>query len=200
MTTTKTPVAVITGASSGIGAATSRALHERGYHVVLLARRTGRIDALAAELGDRATAISADVTDRTSLVSAAERVNSELGGADVLVNNAGVMLLGPFSSEQRDDYRQMIEVNLLGAITAAEVFLDQLKSSGNADIVNISSVAGRTARSGNGVYARPNGGSTDGPRRCVRNCCPACGSPSLNRASLPPSSRRISLMRTRTLP
>lgn len=153
MTTTKTPVAVITGASSGIGAATSRALHERGYHVVLLARRTGRIDALAAELGDRATAISADVTDRTSLVSAAERVNSELGGADVLVNNAGVMLLGPFSSEQRDDYRQMIEVNLLGAITAAEVFLDQLKSSGNADIVNISSVAGRTARSGNGVYA-----------------------------------------------
>jgi len=63
-----------------------------------------------------------------------------------------MMLLGPFGSGQRADYRQMIEVNLLGAITATEVFLDQLKDDGG-DIINISSVAGRTARSGNGVYA-----------------------------------------------
>jgi len=74
----------------------------------------------------------------------------ELTGA--LINNAGVMLLGPFESDQRADYRQMIEVNLLGAITVTEVFLDQLKDGGG-DIINISSVAGRTARSGNGVYA-----------------------------------------------
>ena len=79
-----------------------------------------------------------------------ERVQHELG-AHVLVNNAGVMLLGPFGSEQSDDDRQMIEVNLLGAITATEVLLDQLKDGGG-DIVNISSVAGRTARAGNGVY------------------------------------------------
>jgi len=74
----------------------------------------------------------------------------------VLVNNAGVRLLGPFDTEQRDDYRQMIEVNLLGAITTTEVFLDQLKAGAaqrGGDIVNISSVAGRTARAGNGVYA-----------------------------------------------
>ena len=145
-------VAVITGASSGIGEATARALAADGYRVALLARRGGRIDALADELGNGSIAIAADVTDRDGIVAAAERVQQELGGADVLVNNAGVMLLGPFGSEQRDDYRQMIEVNLLGVITATEVFLDQLKDGGG-DIVNISSVAGRTARAGNGVYA-----------------------------------------------
>jgi NADP-dependent 3-hydroxy acid dehydrogenase YdfG len=145
-------VAVITGASSGIGAATARALSANGYRVALLARRVDRIDALAEELGAGAIAIEADVTDRDALVAAAERIQRNFGGADVLVNNAGVMLLGPFSPAQRDDYRQMIEVNLLGAITTTEVFLAQLQDGGG-DIVNISSVAGRTARSGNAVYA-----------------------------------------------
>jgi len=145
-------VAVITGASSGIGAATARALHAGGYRVALLARRLDRIETLAGELGDGAIAIQADVTDRDALVGAARRVKEELGGADVLVNNAGTMLLGPFSSDQRDDYRNMVEVNLLGAITATEVFLDQLKDGGG-DLINISSVAGRTARATNGVYA-----------------------------------------------
>jgi NADP-dependent 3-hydroxy acid dehydrogenase YdfG len=156
MTDDRGRVAVVTGASSGIGAATARALAADGYQVALLARRTDRIMALAEELGDGAIAIEADVTDRDSIVAAAQRVADELGGADVLVNNAGVMLLGPFDTAQREDYRQMIEVNLLGAITATEVFLDQIKASGTgggADIVNISSVAGRTARAGNGVYA-----------------------------------------------
>jgi len=145
-------VAVITGASSGIGAATAKALAVAGYRVALLARRVDRIEALATELDNGSIAVEADVTDRGSIVSAAQRVRAELGGTDVLVNNAGVMLLGPFDSHQRADYRQMIEVNLLGAITATEVFLDQLKDGGG-DIINISSVAGRTARPGNGVYA-----------------------------------------------
>jgi NADP-dependent 3-hydroxy acid dehydrogenase YdfG len=117
-----------------------------------LARRVDRIEALARELGDGAIAIEADVTDRGSIVAAAERVNSELGGADILVNNAGVMLLAPFSSDQRAEHRQMVEVNLLGAMTATEVFLDQLRQGGG-DLVNISSVAGRTARAGNAAYA-----------------------------------------------
>jgi NADP-dependent 3-hydroxy acid dehydrogenase YdfG len=145
-------VAVITGASSGIGAATARALAADGYCVALLARRVDRIETLAAEIGGGAIAIAADVTDRDQLVAAAKRVQDELGGADVLVNNAGTMLLGPFSAARHQDYRAMIEANLLGAITATEVFLDQLKDGGG-DLVNISSVAGRTARPTNGVYA-----------------------------------------------
>lgn len=145
-------VAVITGASSGIGAATARALVADGYRVALLARRADRVEALAGELGDAAVAIQADVTDRDSLLAAARRVQDELGGADVLVNNAGIMLLGPFGPEQAADYRAMIETNLLGAITATEVFLGQL-TDGGGDVINISSVAGRTARAGNGVYA-----------------------------------------------
>lgn len=145
-------VALITGASSGIGEATARAFHAAGFKVALLGRRADRVESIAAELGVRAMAIVADVTDRDALVAASVRVREQLGRVDILVNNAGIMLLGPFSSEQRNDYRRMVDVNLLGAITATEVFLDQLVDGGG-DIVNISSVAGRTARAGNGVYA-----------------------------------------------
>jgi len=145
-------VAVITGASSGIGEATVRALAASGHRLALLARRADRIEALAEELGTGAIAITADVTDRDALVAAAERVKSEFGGAEILVNNAGVMLLAPFSADQHAESRQMVEVNLLGAMTATEVFLDQLRD-GEGDLVNISSVAGRTARPGNAVYA-----------------------------------------------
>ena len=144
--------AVITGASSGIGAATARALAADGYRVALLARRVDRISALAEEIGNGAIDIEADVTDRDSLVAAAERVQKELGGADILVNNAGVMLLGPFTSDQRKEQEQMVKVNLLGAMTTTEVFLEQLKDGGG-DLVNLSSVAGRTARPGNAGYA-----------------------------------------------
>jgi NADP-dependent 3-hydroxy acid dehydrogenase YdfG len=136
----------------GIGEATARTLVTAGYRVALLAHRTDRINELAAELGNNALAIEADVTDRDSILTAAQRVRADLGGADILINNAGLMLLGPFSSEQRDDYRRMVETNLLGAITTTEVFLDQLRAGGG-DLINISSVAGRTARPTNGVYA-----------------------------------------------
>ena len=155
-TSTQGRVAVVTGASSGIGEATARALAADGYRVALLARRADRITALADELDNGSIAVAADVSDRDSVVAAAALVEQELGATDVLVNNAGVMLLGPFATDRRDDYRQMIEVNLLGAITTTEVFLDQLKTDAaerGGDIVNISSVAGRTARAGNGVYA-----------------------------------------------
>src|ERR1700746_1282528 len=95
-------VAVVTGASSGIGEATARALAASGYRLALLARRADRIKALADELGHGAIAIQADVTDRDSIVKAADRVKAELGGTDVLVNNAGIMLLAPFNDEGHD--------------------------------------------------------------------------------------------------
>ena len=145
-------VAVITGASSGIGEATARALAASGHRLALIARRADRIQALADELGNGTIAIQADVTDRDSVAAAADRVKAELGGTDILVNNAGIMLLAPFTARGHDDHRRMIEANLLGAITVTEVFLDQLRDGGG-DLVNVSSVAGRTARPGNAVYA-----------------------------------------------
>lgn len=145
-------VAVVTGASSGIGAATAGALARAGYRVALLARRNDRIEALGEKLGEAAIAITADVTDREAMAAAASRVEAELGRIDVLVNNAGVMLLGPFDSSRHEEMRRMVEVNLLGAIVATEVFLERLRDGGG-DLVNISSVAGRTARAGNAVYA-----------------------------------------------
>src|SRR3954469_24776082 len=144
-------VAVITGASSGISEATARALAAEGFRVALLARRADRLQALADELGEGTIAIESDVTDRDSIVAAAERVQRELGGVDVLVNNAGVMLLAPFTSDQKSEIQRMVETNLLGAMTTTEVFLDQLRGGGG-DLVNISSVAGRTARPGSSVY------------------------------------------------
>ncbi len=147
-------VAVITGASSGIGEATARALAAEGAQLALLARRADRVQALAEELasdGVKTLALEGDVTDRESLAAAAERVAGELGGADVLINNAGQMLLAPFTGDQAEETRRMVETNLLGAMTATAAFLDQLRDGGG-DLVNISSVAGRTAGKGSSVY------------------------------------------------
>jgi NADP-dependent 3-hydroxy acid dehydrogenase YdfG len=145
-------VAVITGASSGIGEAIARELVAGGYRVALLGRRLERIAALADELSHGTIAIQADVTDRDSIVAAAERVQQELGGADILINNAGVMLTAPFASDKRSEHRQMVETNLLGAMTVAEVFLDQLRAK-KGDLMNISSVAARVAPAGFAAYS-----------------------------------------------
>jgi NADP-dependent 3-hydroxy acid dehydrogenase YdfG len=92
----------------GIGEATVRTLAATGYRIALLARRADCLEVLAAELGGGTIAIAADVTDRASVVTAAERIHDEMG-ADVLINNAGVMLLAPFSSDQQAEIRQMVE-------------------------------------------------------------------------------------------
>lgn len=150
----KGKTAVITGASSGIGESTARAFADLGCNLALLARRKDRLSDLAEELSSEeitAIAIEADVTDRASMEGAAGKVTEQFGTVDILVNNAGQMLLAPFGAKHSDETRQMIEVNLLGAMTTLEVFLAAL-TDGGGDLVNISSVAGRTANPGSSVY------------------------------------------------
>jgi NADP-dependent 3-hydroxy acid dehydrogenase YdfG len=154
-------VALITGASSGIGAATARALAEQGASVALAARRKERLDDLAKEIeaqGGRSLVIEADVTQQSEAEATVEQTVKELGRIDILVNNAGVMLLGPIENAPLEEWERMVHVNLLGVLYVAHAALPHLlkaaedSSRGVADMINISSVAGRVARSGSGVY------------------------------------------------
>lgn len=152
--------ALVTGASSGIGEATARALADEGAAVAIVARRGDRLDALVAEIesgGGRALKLEADVTERSQAEDAVARAADQLGGLDVVVANAGVMLLGPIVDAPIEEWEQMIEVNLLGLLYTAHAAIPHLLKAakggrGVADLVNISSVAGRIARSGSGVY------------------------------------------------
>jgi NADP-dependent 3-hydroxy acid dehydrogenase YdfG len=145
-------VCVVTGASSGIGEATVRAFASGGAKVALLARRRERVQALANELGEAGLALEADVRDLQGLRNAAEEIRGHFGRADCLVNNAGVMLNSPFRAGLVDEWRTMVETNLLGVLYATHVFVDDL-CAGGGDVVNISSVAGRIARVASNVYA-----------------------------------------------
>src|SRR5690242_18283796 len=107
-------VCVVTGASSGIGDATARGLAAGGAKVALLARRRERVQALADELGEAALPLEADVRDLDALSAAAEQIRARLGRVDCLVNNAGVMLNSPFRAGLVDEWRTMVETNLLG--------------------------------------------------------------------------------------
>ena len=148
-------VALVTGASSGIGEATAVALAEAGAAVAIGARRTDRLDALAAKLRDggaRVLQLALDVTDERACADAVRRTREELGGLDVLVNNAGVMLLGTIVGADPEDWRRMMHTNVLGLMYMTHAAVDGMVEQGSGDVVNISSVAGRVARSGAGVY------------------------------------------------
>ena len=145
-------VAVVTGASSGIGEATAVALADAGFGVVLAARRSDRIEALASRIGGDALAVTCDVSDDAAAHSLIDRAKSELGCVDVLVNNAGVMLLGPITGPDTEEWRRMVSVNLLGLMYCTHAVLPVMQEQGGGHIVNVSSVAGRTARLGFGVY------------------------------------------------
>ncbi|MCZ2847776.1 SDR family NAD(P)-dependent oxidoreductase [Modestobacter sp. VKM Ac-2978] len=148
-------VALVTGASSGIGEATAIALAEAGAAVAIGARRKDRLDALATKLrndGARVLQLDLDVTDEQACTAAVTRTREELGGLDVLVNNAGVMLLGTIVGADPEDWRRMIDTNVLGVLYMTHAAIEGMVEQGSGDVVNMSSVAGRTARKGAGVY------------------------------------------------
>jgi NADP-dependent 3-hydroxy acid dehydrogenase YdfG len=155
-------VALVTGASSGIGAATASALAAQGASVAVAARRRDRLDVVADGIRDQggtALVLECDVTDEQQATGAVERTVSELGRLDTLINNAGVMLLGAVAGAPMREWQQMVELNVLGLLYCAHAALPYLLRAAEggprqvADMVNISSVAGRAARNGNGVYS-----------------------------------------------
>ncbi len=150
-------VAVVTGASSGIGEATVRALAAKGASVAAGARRKERLDGLVEEVtrdGGKAIAVECDVTDESQAHDLVRRAVEEYGSIDILVNNAGVMLLSTVGKGLSDQWRQMFEVNVMGLLYATEAAIGHMKEQGSGHLVNISSVAGRkVTRDSSGVYA-----------------------------------------------
>jgi NADP-dependent 3-hydroxy acid dehydrogenase YdfG len=153
-------VTLVTGASSGIGEATAVALAEEGAAVALVARRRDRLEALAERLGGagQALVIEADITDRAQAENAVARTVDQFGRLDTLINNAGVMLLGPIVGAPVEEWQQMVNLNVLGLLYCTHAALAHLLSAAEAepravaDVVNVSSVAGRVARLNSGVY------------------------------------------------
>jgi NADP-dependent 3-hydroxy acid dehydrogenase YdfG len=161
MATLDGTVALVTGASSGIGAATALSLASAGATVALAARRTARIEELAAQIGasgGKALALTADVTSEADARGIVDRTVTELGRLDTLVNNAGTMLLGPALGAPMAEWEQMVRLNLLGLMYCTHAALPHLLTAAAdsprqvADLVNVSSVAGRFPRSGSSGY------------------------------------------------
>lgn len=155
-------VALVTGASSGIGEATALALAAEGATVALVARRKDRLDDLEQRIesaGGKAIAVEADVSDRHRASEGVEAVVSRLGRLDIVVNNAGLMLIGPAAEADPADWDTMLAVNVQGLLYVTRAALPHLIAAaadsprGVADVVNISSTAGRVARPGTAVYA-----------------------------------------------
>ncbi|MEU2032093.1 SDR family NAD(P)-dependent oxidoreductase [Nocardia amamiensis] len=155
-------VALVTGASSGIGRATALELAREGASVAVVGRREDRLTDLAAEIsgaGGQALIVPADVTDAQAAQEAVERTVEGLGRLDTLVNNAGLMLLGPAPGADLDDWRRMIDINLMGLMYCAHAAVPHLVKAAAqgprqvADIVNIGSLAGRSAFAMSAVYS-----------------------------------------------
>jgi len=145
-------VAAVTGASSGIGEATALALARAGATVALAARRADRLAGVAEQLEGPSLSVEADIGDEGQAREFIQRTHDELGGLHILVNNAGVMLLGPVAGADVEEWRRMISVNVLGLLYCTHAALPLIEQSGGGDIVNVSSVSGRRAEAGAAVY------------------------------------------------
>jgi NADP-dependent 3-hydroxy acid dehydrogenase YdfG len=154
-------VALVTGASSGIGEATARELARLGATVVLVARRKHRLDALVGDIaraGGHAFALALDITDRASAEAAVQQTIDRFGRLDILVNNAGVMIIGPVAENAVEDWERMIALNQRALLYMTRAALPHLQAAAAegarrvADIVNISSYAGRIASPNFAVY------------------------------------------------
>ena len=143
---------LITGASSGIGEATAEAIVREGGAVAIAARRKDRLEELAGRLGDSAHPIEADVANEDEARKLVDEANERMGGLNGLVNNAGVMLLGLVQGADTEEWRTMVNVNLLGLLYCTHAALPIMRDGGGGDIVNVSSVAGRSANMGSAVY------------------------------------------------
>jgi NADP-dependent 3-hydroxy acid dehydrogenase YdfG len=149
-------VALVTGASSGIGSATALALAAEGASVALVGRRFERLQALAQKISDnggQAISLIADVADETQVQDMLSKTKAQLGRLDILVNNAGVMQLGEVDGAKTEDWRSMININLLGLMYTTHAALPIMKAQGGGHIVNISSTSGRVAMANCAVYA-----------------------------------------------
>jgi NADP-dependent 3-hydroxy acid dehydrogenase YdfG len=146
-------VAVVTGASSGIGEAAARLLVQEGVHVVLAARRRERLDVLAAELGSFATVVETDVSDRVQVQALFDLVKDRFGGLDLLFNNAGLGINAKFEDSDPDDWKKMIDVNLYGVLNCTQAAIPLLRGRAGAMICSVSSVGGRYGVENWSVYS-----------------------------------------------
>lgn len=149
-------IAVVTGASSGIGAAVVRRLAAQGVKVAALARRDDRLKELAAEAGENVLPLAVDVTDPAAVDAAVARIRTEFGRVDLVVNNAGVMLPSPIEEGRQDEWQRMIDLNVTGLLRVTRAFLPDLVAAAGegqtADLVNISSIGAHLVFPGYNVY------------------------------------------------
>ena len=165
--------AVVTGATSGIGAATAKRLAAEGASVALIGRREARLKELAQDIGARVLPVTTDIADWAAVRAAAATVRAELGPVDLVVANAGVMLAAPFEKASTVEWNEMVGTNVTGLLYTGRAFIDDLLAAaaagGRADLVHIGSIGGHTVFPNYGVYTATKAAVGTSPATCAPN-------------------------------